>query len=195
MHNLSHDFAFARLTFVLAALSVVERLEAADGANAPDRGARMGQALLEPLRNIHGISDKVLSMALADLLLVGDPVRERWVTTGASMIAIDTLVHNFLHRTGVLRRFQTEHRYGVGCYSTGGCASIIEGVARRIDAREFNPDFPPHFPRFVQLAVWNFCSTGRLDICNSNRIDDSNRCMNCYCPAYDSCGRVCLNDP
>jgi hypothetical protein len=32
-------------------------------------------------------------MALADLLLGADPNRERWVTTGASMVAVDTLFH------------------------------------------------------------------------------------------------------
>src|SRR3954451_15087867 len=61
---------------------------------------RAGSWLLQPLAEIHGVSNKLLSMALADLFLGGDPDRERWVVTGASMIAIDTLVHNFLHRQG-----------------------------------------------------------------------------------------------
>jgi len=42
---------------------------------------------LEPLCCIHGVSSKVLSMAFANLLLGADPSRERWVTTGASMVA------------------------------------------------------------------------------------------------------------
>jgi hypothetical protein len=33
-------------------------------------------------------------MALADLLLGAAPNRERWMMTGASMVAVDTLVHN-----------------------------------------------------------------------------------------------------
>ena len=32
------------------------------------------------------------------------------------MIAVDTLVHNFLHRTGILRRFRADHAYGLACY-------------------------------------------------------------------------------
>jgi hypothetical protein len=173
---------------------VDQRLADTDpGITAADRGTRMGAALVEPLRNVHGMSDKVLSMALAELLLGGDPDRERWVTTGASMIAIDTLVHNFLHRTGILRRFKAEHAYGAWCYAPGGCATIIEGLARQGDARAFNPAFPASFPRFVQHAIWRFCAQGVLDICNGNRIDDRARCENWYCPAFDDCDRVCLN--
>jgi len=168
-------------------------VDAGPGLDAADCGARMGSALLEPLRNVHGVSDKVLSMALAELLLGGDPDRERWVATGASMIAIDTLVHNFMHRTGVLRRLKAEHAYGARCYAPGGCAEIIEGLARRTDARDINPAFPASFPRFVQFAIWRFCAQGVLDICNGNRIDDRARCDNRYCPAFMDCDRVCLN--
>ena len=62
------------------------------------------------------------------------------------MIAIDTLVHNFLHRTGILARFNANHLYGAACYRPGGCAEIIQVVAERIDARQFNPCFPQTFP-------------------------------------------------
>ena len=79
------------------------------------------------------------------------------------MIAIDTLVHNFLHRTGILHRFGADHAYGSGCYRRGGCAEIIEAVAERIDARAFNPAFPAVFPRFVQHAIWRYCAQTGLD--------------------------------
>src|SRR3712207_5046779 len=55
-------------------------------------------------------------MALADLLLGTDPKRERWLTTGASLIVIDTLVHNWMHRTGILRELGAEHAYGSARY-------------------------------------------------------------------------------
>jgi len=45
------------------------------------------------------------------------------------MIAVDTLVHNFLHRTGILRDFRAEHPYGTRCYAANGCAAIIERIA------------------------------------------------------------------
>ena len=152
----------------------------------------MRQALLEPLCCIHGVSSKVLSMAFANLLLGADPSRERWVTTGASMVAIDTLVHNWLHRTGSLRRLGAEHAYGPACYGAGGCASIIEETARRIDARRFCPDGPAFFPRLLQKAIWMFCAEAHLGICNGNRIDDRDRCTQTGCPLFISCEREAL---
>jgi hypothetical protein len=170
------------------------QLAAADpGFETPDRGERMVAALLEPLRNIYGIGDKVWSMALADLLLAADPARERWVATGASMVVVDTLLHNHFHRTGVLRRFRAEHAYGPRCYAAGGCAEIIRGLAERVDAREINGDFPPCFPRLVQFAVWRLCSTSELNVCNGNMIDDRARCQNSMCPVFPACDRVPLD--
>ena len=108
------------------------------------------------------------------------------------MIAIDTLVHNFMHRTGILHRFGADHVYGSACYQPGGCAAIIETVAGRIDARAFNPTFPPVFPRFVQHAIWRYCAQSGLDVCNGNRIDDRESCNNMYCQVRGMCDRVAL---
>ena len=168
------------------------RLAAADDPGRPDRAALMRQALLMPLCCIHGLSSKVLSMAFANLLLGADPSRERWITTGASMVAVDTLVHNWLHRTGSLRRLGAEHAYGPACYGPSGCASIIEETARRIDARQFCPDGPAFFPRLFQKAIWMFCAEAHLGICNGNRIDDRDRCAQTACPLFVSCERVAL---
>ncbi|MDR7039172.1 hypothetical protein J2X36_003945 [Methylobacterium sp. BE186] len=169
------------------------RLREADpGPDVTHRGAVMRAALLEPLSNVRGTGPKLWSMILADLLLGADLSRERWVTTGAWMIAIDTLVHNFLHRTGILRRCGAEHPYGARCYGPDGCMSVIEMLAQHIDARAFNPAFPAVFPRFVQFAIWHFCAEGGLGICNGNQIDDWHRCENTICPAYDTCDRVSL---
>lgn len=129
------------------------RLSEADRPGDPDRGASMVQAVLDPLAHLHGVSFKVLSMAFAEILLGADPSRERWLAAGAGMIAIDTLVHNWLHRSGCLRRLGAEHAYGPSCYAPGGCAAILEEAARHIDARAFCPDGPAYFPRLVQAAV------------------------------------------
>ena len=119
-------------------------------------------------------------MALSCILL-GAPNKMRlWTEVGGSMIAIDTLVHNFLHRTGILRRFDANHAYGAACYRPGGCADIIQAVAERIDARQFNPSFPQVFPRFVQHAIWRYCTQSGLDVCNGNRIDDRQSCRTSY---------------
>jgi hypothetical protein len=48
------------------------------------------------------------------VLLTAPRGRGLWHEAGAGMIAIDTLVHNFLHRTGILARFAADHRYGSG---------------------------------------------------------------------------------
>ena len=92
-------------------------LTADPGTGSARRGQHMRDALLAPLRNVVGISDKLWSMILAELLLGADPKRERWVSAGATFIAIDSLVHAFLHRTGILRRFAAEHPYGDRCYA------------------------------------------------------------------------------
>jgi hypothetical protein len=169
-----------------------QRLQAANAPTGPYRVARMRSAVIAPLRGIYGVSDKVLTMALSSLLL-GAPNKLRlWREVGASMIAIDTLVHNFLHRTGILHRFGAAHAYGAACYRRGGCAEIIAVVADRIDARAFNPTFPAVFPRFVQHAIWRYCAQTGLDVCNGNRIDDRKSCNNVYCQIHNICDRVAL---
>jgi hypothetical protein len=168
------------------------QLAAANGPPGPHRLPRMAAALIEPMREIYGVSDKVLAMALSSLLLGAPKKLVLWAEVGGTMIAIDTLVHNFLHRTGILQRFNANHLYGAACYWPGGCADIIQAVAERIDARQFNPCFPQTFPRFVQYAIWRYCSQSGLDVCNGNRIDDSCRCDNKDCRVRLMCDRVAL---
>jgi hypothetical protein len=168
------------------------QLQAAERPTGPDRLARMRAALIEPLREIYGVSDKVLTMALSCILLGAPKRMGLWIEVGGSMIAIDTLVHNFLHRTGILARFNAKHPYGSACYRHGGCADIIQAVAERIDARQFNASFPQTFPRFVQHAIWRYCSQSGLDVCNGNRIDDTRRCGNMDCRVRLMCDRVSL---
>jgi hypothetical protein len=168
------------------------QLQAANGPPGPDRLARMAAALIEPLREIYGVSDKVLAMALSALLLGAPRKMVLWTEVGSTMIAIDTLVHNFLHRTGILARFNAEHTYGAACYRPGGCADIIQAVAERIDTRQFNPTFPQTFPRFVQYAIWQYCAQDGFDVCNGNRIDDNKRCENRECRVRLMCDRLAL---
>jgi hypothetical protein len=168
------------------------QLQANNSPPGPNRVARMAAALIEPMREIYGVSDKVLAMALSALLLGAPKKMVLWAEVGGSMIAIDTLVHNFLHRTGILRRFKAKHQYGLACYRLGGCSDIIQIVAEHIDARQFNPTFPQTFPRFVQHAIWCYCSQSGLDVCNGNRIDDNRRCQNRDCRVRLMCDRLAL---
>lgn len=166
-------------------------LQASQGSVA-GRTQRMRTALIEPLRNVFGVSDKVLQMSLAYLLTSAPKTKPLWLETGANFIAVDTLVHQFLHRTGILRRLNAHHVYGPACYEPNGCADIIARVAQEIDAREINPTYPRVFPRFVQHALWRYCAQLEMNICNGNQIDDRARCSNKGCPLFDFCDRVAL---
>jgi hypothetical protein len=169
------------------------RLDAASRHPEPARLARMRAALLDPLREVYGVSDKVLTMALSQLLLGAPRPRRHWREVGGTMIAVDTLVHNFLHRTGILQRFNAVHCYGPACYRPNGCAEIIEIIANEIDASQFDRRFRKTFPRFVQYAIWRYCSQQGLDICNGNQIDDQKPCKNVQCALYPGCDRITLN--
>jgi hypothetical protein len=164
-------------------------LEAATGSSEADLEVARLEALISPLRGVFGVADKVLTMALSSLLIGARGQQPLWFETGKAMVAIDTLVHNFLHRTGILERCGIPHRYGPACYAEGGCAKILRSVADRIDARSFNPSFPRLFPRFIQHAVWRYCAAEGLDLCNGNRVNDRERCQIAYCYLFEICGR------
>ena len=170
------------------------RLATADpGLGVPGRGVALRDAVLLPLTNVHGLGPKVLSMTLAELLLVGDPERERWRAAGAAMVAVDSLVHAHLQRAGILRRLVAEHPYGPACVGPRGCVAVVQGLAERIDARAFGAGHPAVFPRFLQSALWRFAATGLHNVCNGRRIDDRGRCGQVLrCPSYLICDRVAL---
>jgi hypothetical protein len=161
-------------------------------SETPDRLATLREAIIGPLRNVYGLSDKVLAMALSTLLLAAGNRRPLWLEVGVTFVAVDTLVHNFLRRTGILQRLGADHLYGDRCYRPGGCVGILHLLAANIDAREFNPAFPAAFPRFVQSAIWRYCAENGLAICNGNRIDDDARCDNGHCQLFRRCDRIAL---
>jgi hypothetical protein len=158
----------------------------------PDRIRQMADAIIGPLAGVHGVAGKVLNMVLADLLVVGNAHNPRWGEVGGSLIAIDTLVHNFLVRTGILKRATAVHPYGPQCYGPAGCAAILSGLSEAIDARQFNSAFPRVFPRYVQRAIWAYCAEEGLRVCNGRSIDDRHRCKNLDCRLYSMCDRVAL---
>src|SRR5450631_4405420 len=134
----------------------------ANSGRNPDRLHRMRRALIQPLRNVYGVSDKILNMTLAGILLAAPVSKPHWLEVGSSMIAIDTLVHNFFSRTGITSRLGVSHAYGTACYSANGCADIVRTVSRLIDANQFNSNYPQNFPRFVQHAIWRYCAQSEL---------------------------------
>jgi hypothetical protein len=162
------------------------RVSAVAGGKYPD----IERELIAPLRAVHGISDKVISMALSDLLMVSpDP---SWRRLGAEFIVVDRLIHNFMHRSGILRRHGCDHLYGPGCYSDAGCARLLLSLSRGIDMRRYHHAFPQPFPRFVQTAIWRYCAASGENICNGNMIDDDHRCQNDGCDLQSFCARIRL---
>ena len=155
-------------------------------------GQLLQEALVVPMRQIFGVSDKVLTMTLSEILMSAPKSWPRWFEAGSQMIAVDTLVHNFLHRTGILDRFEARHDYGVGCYRPGGCADILRRVSAKIDARRFNSKNPANFPRFIKKSLWLYCFTDGFNECNGVSIDDQKRCQRIYCKIYSKCGRIIL---
>jgi hypothetical protein len=170
----------------------IDRQFGAVDPRGPDRLGAHREAVIGPLRNVYGVADKVLAMALSSLLLSAGTQRPLWLEVGATFVAVDTLVHNFLRRTGILQRLSADHPYGDRCYGPGGCAGILGLIAAHIDARQFNPAFPATFPRFVQSAIWRYCAENGLDVCNGNRIDDNARCDNLHCQLFRRCDRLAL---
>jgi hypothetical protein len=168
-------------------------IRAASGEPDPVTVGR--EALLAAFGEVSGVSRKLLSMMFSTLLIGADPARSDWVAIGRSMVAIDSLVHNFLHRTGILAAYSSTHSYGQKCFGEGGCETIIRDLADRFDARSINPAYPPAFPRFVQYAIWRFCAQGKLDICNGRNIRDTAPCELNRCPLWENCSRVPLRLP
>lgn len=168
-------------------------LKAADRPGHPDRVAIMRTALVDELMAIFGISKKLIHMTFADLLIGCGTDRPRWQSVGQSMIAIDSLVHNFLHRTGILYAYGADHAFGQACYGPNGCEVIIDDLAREIDARQFNRANPAYYPRLIQYAIWRYCAEGGLAVCNGRNINDTDRCQFADCSLFKTCGRVPLN--
>lgn len=161
-------------------------------ASAPQSGGLLQESIVGPMRHIFGVSDKVLTMTLSEVLLSAPPSWPRWFEAGSQMLAVDTLVHNWLHRTGILGRFEATHGYGAACYRPGGCADILRRVSGHIDARRFNPGSPANFPRFIQHSLWQYCAADGQNVCNGNTIEDTKSCKNIYCILYNKCDKITL---
>ena len=110
------------------------------------------------------------------------------------MIAIDTLVHNFLHRTGILARFEP---------TTPMARPATRLAAAPTLSRPWPPGSTPGSSIRVSAAVSRGSSSTRsggtapspgLDVCNGNRIDDRKSCDNIYCQIRSNCDRIVLNN-
>jgi hypothetical protein len=164
-------------------------LAAADHGQVAAPVASMRDSVLAPLGNVFGIGDKLWSMILSEILLVGGPDRERWIVTGASMMTIDSVLRGFLSRTGALTRFGAAHPCGRACYDPNGGAELIEGVAARIDARQSNAVVPAASRGSLRSHLPFLCAGWDRNNCKGNRIDNRYARKQVFCPAR-SCDRV-----
>lgn len=156
----------------------------------PERAAR--HALIKAFKPIFGVGTKLIAMSLASILIAGGRARPDWVKLGRSMIVVDSLVHNFLHRSGILAAYRKSHAYGPACYGKKGCEIVLRDIASKIDLKTIDPRLPSHHPRMVQSAIWRLCAEWGLDLCNGCQIDDTKRCGLTDCPVRSLCSRRVL---
>ena len=140
------------------------------GDNQPADGAITDrlQSFIGKISTIANVGPKLAHMALSALFLCRYPGWD-YRRVGAHMIAVDSLVHNFLHRTGILNSYQLDHPYGPRCHAQNGCLGVIQDLAKHIDCRKFNPTLPASFPRFIQYYIWAYCGQTGENICNGNK--------------------------
>jgi hypothetical protein len=173
--------------FMHQLISTAAREEGSD----PIAAAR--QALLKEFSGIYGIGPKLAAMALSSLLMASR--RTAWRKLGRSLVVVDSLVHNFLHRTGILAAFKCSHGYGSACYGEAGCAVVLYRLAAAIDLSAIEPKAPAYHPRLLQYVIWEFCAQIGRDICNGNHIDDHQACQRTDCPICKRCSRLVLKPP
>lgn len=150
-----------------------------DGERRPDAAGWVDSAraqLVAAFARIEGVSSKLADMILADILLGGRPGDCEWEAVGVTCIVVDSLVHKFLDRTGILKAFGATHAYGVACHRDHGCDGVIRQLARSIDASVIRPGYPANFPRALQSAIWMFCTASELDFCNAVNVGKGRRC-------------------
>jgi hypothetical protein len=126
------------------------------------------QNFIETFNQVYNVGPKLADMAFSHLFFTQYPGWD-YREIGAEMVAIDSLVHNFLHRTGALDEYQKPHNYGPACHTSNGCLEVIEKIAKEIDCQEYHSSYPAYFPRLIQLYIWTYCSMSGENICNGNK--------------------------
>jgi hypothetical protein len=121
------------------------------------------ETLVGEMAQIFNVGRKLTNMTLSGLLYARNG-NWNYSRVYPHMVAVDTLVHEFLHRTGTLKLFGREHKYGEACHSPEGCVGVINDISRQIDCTRYSGEYPEYYPRMVQACIWKFCT----DSCNRN---------------------------
>lgn len=152
-----------------------------------------GSAMVDDLKRLPGVSDKVASMIASDVAIGLSTGSDALLRAGASVIVVDRLVHNLIIRTGATKVAGQSHTFGPGCYAEGGCRDLIELFAVGTDARQFNRHWPTFAPRMLQHAIWRFCAGNEMNTCNGNNIRAGSACGIRNCPGFKDCAQVVVS--
>jgi hypothetical protein len=158
-----------------------ESLKQLKGMKEDELGSAI-RNLVGEMDQIFNVGPKLANMTLSELLSVKKVKGWDYSQLFPHMVAVDTLVHEFLHRTGTLKLYGLEHKYGESvCHSQNGCVGVINNISRQIDCKRYSEEYPEYYPRMVQVCIWKFCT----DSCNKNnckydQLDD-------LCEFYDWC--------
>ena len=136
------------------------------------------EAFITEVTRIANVGPKLAFMAFSGLFLTKYPGWD-YRRVGAQMIAVDSLVHNFLHRTGILGLYENNHKYGPRCHTENGCLGVVEDLALKIDCRKFNRSYPAYFPRFIQSRLWWYCAKDGVNVCNLNKCREGKPNLDC----------------
>ena len=148
------------------------------------------QGFIDQLSRIHNVGPKLVDMVFSHIFFTQAPGWD-YQAIGVRMVAIDTLVHNFMAKTGTLDSYGQPHKYGPKCHSQAGCVGVIEEIAKDLDCRKYHPSYPAYFPRLIQVYIWAYCAMNGENICNGNKCKVGKPNMACtllqegYCRPFD----------
>ena len=154
--------------------------------------AEFAESLVTDFSRLFGVSNKVGSMLVSDILLGVGLKSSFYVEAGTSLLVIDRLVHNLLIRCGAVEAAGKAHAFGSGCYQHGGCRGLLLTAFDGVDASRINDAWPSAVPRIFQHALWRHCAGSEGNVCNGNQIRGDQRCAQ-RCPAKGNCARLPLS--
>jgi hypothetical protein len=134
--------------------------------------------LVERFARVHRVGRKLATMFVSAISTPAlAPGLTPWFPDidGNDLVVVDTNVAravDVLREQGAAKTYDARERW-------------VREQAARIDLREFRPDLPSYSPRFVQQALYVFCSksnrVARGDAC-SRRVDSCMGCVPALCP-------------
>ncbi len=165
-----------------------------DGALPEEELGERIQGFIDQVSRIHNVGPKLVDMVFSHIFFTQAPGWD-YQAIGVRMVAIDTLVHNFMAKTGTLDYYGKPHKYGPKCHSQDGCVGVIEEIAGDLDCRKYHPSYPAYFPRLIQVYIWAYCAMNGENICNGNKCKKGKPNMACVLLQEGYCRPIPLPQP